>query len=171
MARSGVFTEPSASREAVTALQDLSSPVSAFVRDECVVGPEYEVTKDGLWDAWKRWSERNGRSRPGTKATFGRDLMAAYPTIRTARPRNDGDRVYMYQGIDLTPQFPQPRTTLDRTDQFNSVQHGPRIDRLSSEKALRPDSMSEAIALIEREFDAELVTDGSTFERTRHAPF
>src|SRR5262249_38271078 len=35
----GRFTEPASSRDAIVALQDLVSPVSAFVRDCCEQGP------------------------------------------------------------------------------------------------------------------------------------
>ena len=44
--RKGSFTEPTASKEAILALQDLISPVSAFVRDWCVVGPQHEITTE-----------------------------------------------------------------------------------------------------------------------------
>lgn len=81
----GAFTEPQTSRDAITTLQDITSPVSAFVRDRCIVGPEYEITTDDLWQAWKSWCEDNGR-RPGSKALLGRDLFAAYPAIRKIRP-------------------------------------------------------------------------------------
>lgn len=130
---SGTFIEPASSREAITALQDLTSPVSAFVRDDCVVGPEYEITKQDLWDAWKKWCENNGRNRPGTKATFGRDLMAAYPMITTTRPRDDGQRVNMYQGIDVKPQSPVTPTTPDHTPESTPVRDGQGDHALSPE--------------------------------------
>ena len=98
----GAFIEPTTSRDAITALQDLTSPVSAFARDRCVVGPEYQIEKKELWDAWKRWGEDNGRSRPGTTASFGRDLLAAYPMIVSRRPRDADDRIHVYQGIRLS---------------------------------------------------------------------
>ena len=96
----GAFTEPQTSRDAITTLQDITSPVSAFVRDRCAIGSEHEITTDALWDAWKVWCEDNGR-RSGTKALFGRDLFAAYPMIRKRRPRDDELRVHVYEGIAL----------------------------------------------------------------------
>jgi hypothetical protein len=33
-----------------------------------------------------------GRKDPGTKQTFGRDLKAAIPSLRTTRPRDGDDR-------------------------------------------------------------------------------
>ena len=129
--RKGSFTEPAASKEAILALQDLISPVSAFVRDWCVVGPQHEITTDALFAAWKDWCEQNGRSRPGSKAVFGRDLLAAYPTIRKTRPHEDDRRVYVYQGIALTPQSSGPWTNPDQEPETPTVQAGPSTRALS----------------------------------------
>jgi putative DNA primase/helicase len=71
----GRFVIPESSALAVQELKDLSSPISAFVRERCVVGPDYAETKDVLWTAWKAWCEEEGRS-PGTKAIFGKNLHA-----------------------------------------------------------------------------------------------
>jgi putative DNA primase/helicase len=66
----GYFVTPSAAREAQRHLEDLASPVGAFVRDRCAVGPAFEIDKDALWGAWKAWCLDEGRDRPGTKAVF-----------------------------------------------------------------------------------------------------
>lgn len=124
----GYFVSPESGREAVQQLEDLSSPVSAFVRERCVVGSEEQVPVDDLWDAWKTWCEGEGRHH-GTKAVLGKNLSAAVPTIRRARPRTDGERIYSYLGIgldSLDKQWAGPRTT--RTTRGRSGQrsgHGP----------------------------------------------
>ena len=111
----GAFTEPQTSRDAITTLQDITSPVSAFVRDRCDVGPEHEITTDELWEAWKSWCEDNGKSRVGTKAMLGRDLFAAYPSIRKIRPRDGAERIHLYQGIQLVDlHSPDTVTTYDQ---------------------------------------------------------
>jgi putative DNA primase/helicase len=97
----GYFELPAVSQDAMQRLEDLASPVSAFVRDRCVIDPVREVDKDVLWDAWKDWSVGEGRDRAGTKAVFYRDLHAAYPGIRATRPLVNGKRVHVYVGIDL----------------------------------------------------------------------
>lgn len=97
----GYFVQPDSARDALRRLEDLSSPVSAFARDRCAIGPTHEVEKDTLWDEWKRWSEDEGRSRPGTKTVFARDLHAAFPSIRSTRPSRDGKRIHLYEGIGL----------------------------------------------------------------------
>ncbi len=96
----GYFVPPESAREAIQQLEDLSSPVSAFVRDRCVLSPDQSVAVDQLWEAWKAWCAEDNR-HPGTKAVFGRNLRATAPTIRKARPRDDGDRVHIYEGIGL----------------------------------------------------------------------
>jgi putative DNA primase/helicase len=44
------FTRPIGTEEAIIALQDLASPVAAFVRDRCSPGT-HEITVDHLWSA------------------------------------------------------------------------------------------------------------------------
>jgi putative DNA primase/helicase len=96
----GHFQPPASGQEAVQQLEDLASPVSAFVRDFCTLGADQRVNVDDLWAAWKRWCTMENRS-PGTKVMFGRDLRAAVPTLHKARPREDGDRRMVYEGIGL----------------------------------------------------------------------
>jgi putative DNA primase/helicase len=97
----GRFTEPASSTDAALSLADLASPVSAFTRDCCVIGPEYEVLITDLFTMWKRWCDDNGRDRPGTVQTFGRDLRAVVPGLSTVRPRDGSNRERHYQGVGL----------------------------------------------------------------------
>jgi putative DNA primase/helicase len=97
----GRFTEPAASIEAVRELDELGSPITAFVRDRCTIAPAKAVYVDDLYDAWKSWCAEPGREHPGTKQSFGRDLAAALPGIRVTRPRNNGERLRVYEGIGL----------------------------------------------------------------------
>ena len=97
----GYFVQPDSALELLHELYDLSSPISAFIRDRCYVGPAYRVTVDDLFAAWKSWCEANGRKEAGTIQTFGRDLLAALPRIRKVRPRVADDRYRGYEGIDV----------------------------------------------------------------------
>ena len=94
------FTEPQASADAILALQDLVSPVAAFVRDRCRRGP-YEVPVDDLWTAWKVWAVDNGHAA-GNKQTLGRNLRAAVPGLRVVQPRDGDARLRVYRGLVLT---------------------------------------------------------------------
>jgi len=98
----GKFTRPPGAEEAIVALQDLASPVAAFVRDRCVRGPEHEVEVDELYVAWRAWADDNGHVR-STKQVFGRDLRAAVPGLKVTRPggHSDRDRARVYVGVGL----------------------------------------------------------------------
>jgi putative DNA primase/helicase len=99
----GYFENPTSALEAIQQLEDLSSPISAFIRDRCVIGP-HEVAVQTLWQAWKSWCEDDNR-HPGTEGVFGRDLKAAVPAVRRIRPRDDDTerRPYRYSGVGLRP--------------------------------------------------------------------
>jgi putative DNA primase/helicase len=99
----GYFVQPASAAEAVQTLEDLGSPIGAFLRDRCNVGPEYEVAVDHLFEAWTNWCQNQGRSHPGTAQTFGRDLRAACPTLHIKRPRSANDRIRIYEGIGIKP--------------------------------------------------------------------
>jgi putative DNA primase/helicase len=95
----GYFVQPKAGADALQQLEDVSSPIGAFVRDRCVRGSDATVGVDDFWTAWKTWCEEENR-HPGTKAVFGRDLRAAVPTLRRSRS-GGGSRTYIYSGIRL----------------------------------------------------------------------
>ena len=94
----GHFAMPSSVRDVVQEIEDLSSPVSAFVRESCTVGPAHRVDVESLYSAWKRWCESQGRHAISTKQTFGRDLAAAIAGI--TRRRGSGMQPF-YEGISL----------------------------------------------------------------------
>jgi putative DNA primase/helicase len=93
------FTPLAAADEAITAMRDLASPVAAFVREQCVIGPAHEIAVDNLYTAYKAWAEDNGHTKK-EKHTFGRDLRAAVPQIKVKRPGDRG-RHRTYEGIDI----------------------------------------------------------------------
>lgn len=118
--RRGYFVQPESAREAIAQLEDLGSPVAAFLKERCQVGPQYQVGREKLYDAWCCWCESQGRVHPGTAATFGRDLRAALPEIKTERPRDGETRARYYSGVGLTAEMVQQ--LLD----WKAVQGGPR---------------------------------------------
>jgi len=97
----GHFAQPDAGKDLLGELEDLSSPVGAFVRERCQVGPAHREATSDLFTAWKTWCADNGRKEPGTEATFGRDLRAAVPSIRRVQPRDGKTRFWAYEGIGL----------------------------------------------------------------------
>ncbi len=94
----GRLLQPASAGEMLEDWEDLASPVQAFVRDRCELGPERHVGRRELYDAFVGWCEENGRKHPPDQAGFGRDLHAALPGLRTTQNRREGRR---YVGVDL----------------------------------------------------------------------
>ncbi len=97
----GRLSTPASSEDAVGALQDLVSPMSAFVRDRCETGVGLHIPVDSLFDVWKQWCVEN-EQRVGSVQTFGQKLMAVVPVLRRTRPEaDDGTRYRAYEGITV----------------------------------------------------------------------
>jgi len=101
----GYFIQPEAGKEDAEEMADINSPVSAFVKECCDVGPTLMVDKDELYQAWVEWCTSEGRSFPGTKSTFGKDLRAAVCGLNVYRPRESGSQGANYTGLSLNAQF------------------------------------------------------------------
>jgi putative DNA primase/helicase len=101
----GRFVQPESARQDVELLQDIGSPIGAFIREACVVGPDQSVPCGTLFYQWQRWCSEQGRTRTvGTVQTFASHLYAALPKVTTRRPRrDDGNRNREYVGVGLTP--------------------------------------------------------------------
>ncbi len=99
----GRFQQPESALQLVEGLEDLSSPIGAFIRERCEVGPGYEVPVKDLFAAWKAWCEEKGRKEHGTEQIFGRDLRAALPQLDDRRPRDGEGRTRVYVGLRLAP--------------------------------------------------------------------
>jgi putative DNA primase/helicase len=103
LAARGYFVQPASAKQAVEELSDLASPVGAFVRDRCIVGPHHGVECAVLYVAWTRWCDEQHREHKGTIHSFGRDLRAVVPDLEVTQPRDQrtGERPRYYQGIGL----------------------------------------------------------------------
>ena len=101
----GYFVVPESAREVSSDLLDQTSPIRTFVADMCLVGDQYQCDRDDLYKAWKDWCEEQGRDHPGTKVGFGRQIHAAFPTIKRSQPRESGTRLNLYSGIRLRHDF------------------------------------------------------------------
>ena len=99
----GHFLQPAASAEAVQEIEDLGSPISAFLRTECEIGPEHVCVKAHLYERWREWCQEHGYPRPSNESHFGRDLRAALPTLRVSRPSLPSGRIQQWVGIRVLP--------------------------------------------------------------------
>ena len=92
----GYFEIPQTARTAIRQLEDLASPVKAFLRVRCVVKAGQQVGIDELYLAWAKWQEAHNY-KAMSKPVFGRDIHAACPGVVT-RQRRSGR---YYDGIGL----------------------------------------------------------------------
>lgn len=98
----GRFRQPDSGADSLGEMDDLASPVAAFVRERCNVERMARVTVAELFAEWKRWCESQGRERyVGAAASFGRDLSAAVPGLRRRKLRDGDDRQWAYEGIEI----------------------------------------------------------------------
>jgi putative DNA primase/helicase len=122
----GHFVQPSAARNALQHLEDLASPVGAFVRDRCLVDTEAQVDKVELWEAWKDWCTDEG-AHHGTKSVLIRDLKAAVPGATPRRLGRGEDRRQVVAGIALrstvlnTPDIPDATAENDLASGVSGV--------------------------------------------------
>jgi len=96
----GYFIQPDSAAEAVQDLEDLGSPIGAFLRDCCVVAPGQMVEIERLFEVWTEWRKAHGSDHAGTTQTFGRDLRAAVPGLKRVQPRDETcGRLSLYEGV------------------------------------------------------------------------
>jgi putative DNA primase/helicase len=100
VANANRFTQLPTSDDAILSLRDLASPVAAFVREKCKVGPKETILVDTLYAAYKIWADNNGHPK-SPKHVFGRDLRAAAPSIDRAQLGSTNCRTPAYTGIRL----------------------------------------------------------------------
>jgi putative DNA primase/helicase len=98
----GRLVQPESGKPLVRDVEDLASPVGAFLRERCVVGPEYSVPVAELYGGWRGWCEEHGRREPGTVQSFGRYLRSVVPTLDEQQLRRGGGRIRVYVGLTLT---------------------------------------------------------------------
>jgi putative DNA primase/helicase len=96
----GYFDTPKSSADAVQQLEDLGSPVGAFVRERCIVGAGRTVEIQTLFDSWCDWCRQRNRDH-GNGEQFGKDLHASVPGIKVSQPRTTTGRIRVYDGIGL----------------------------------------------------------------------
>jgi len=94
----GHFVQPTSSREVLTELEHLSSPVRNFLDTMCVVEAGATVRCDGLFHAWQGFCQGNNLYDHGS-AQFGKDLRAAVPGLRVNQQRGAFGRERQYIGV------------------------------------------------------------------------
>lgn len=97
----GRLIQPASGVELHKEMDDMSSPISTFLRDCCIVDPNAMVSKSDLFRAWRAWCEEVNEKNVGVREMFGRNLRAAVPSLQTCQPRGDGRRIESWRGVGL----------------------------------------------------------------------
>jgi putative DNA primase/helicase len=97
----GRFLQPASGQELLDELEDLTSPISAFIAERCTIADGLQVPIGDLYTAWKSWCADRGKDKPGDEQGFGKQVRSAVPSIRTRRLGSDGSRTRVYEGIGL----------------------------------------------------------------------
>lgn len=94
----GYFVLPQSSREAIESLEELASPVRAFVDEECEVDSDAWVEVGFLYERYATWCGQSGMKATG-RSKFSADLISAFPAIRRVRPRDGDSRSRRFVGL------------------------------------------------------------------------
>jgi putative DNA primase/helicase len=102
----GAFVQPASSEEALAELEELGSPIDAFLREHCEKEPGRTVMAANLFSAWESWCiEQRREKQVGNRQTFGRNLRAAFPGVRT-RQQHNHERFYEGIGLKVEGELP-----------------------------------------------------------------
>lgn len=105
MRHEGRLAQPASAGDLTHAMSRLSSPIAAFVEDECELDSSATIAKDELYTRYKRWCEGNDMGRcVNGKEIFGKDLLTAFGQyVSTSKPQVNGARLPSYKGLKLRP--------------------------------------------------------------------
>jgi putative DNA primase/helicase len=96
------FVQPASAAAAQQDFEDLGSPIGAFIRECCTLGPTATCRPDELYARWTSWCGEQNIMHVGTVQTFGRDLRSVVAALKMTYPRNAyGEQERFYQGVGL----------------------------------------------------------------------
>jgi len=99
--RQGAFSTSLAAVDVEREMEELASPVKAFVDTCLILDPDATSTRTELFDAWCLHAKRVGQPK-GTKEVFGRNLKAFLgSSIWETRPRKGRVRERGYRGVKI----------------------------------------------------------------------
>lgn len=101
MRKRGRLLQPVSGQGLADELEEMTSPITQFVDDCCVIDRTADSQVSILFKRWSDWCADNGRDHPGTVQLFGKQLTAAFPSVTKARVVENGERVRKYAGIRM----------------------------------------------------------------------
>jgi P4 family phage/plasmid primase-like protien len=106
----GRFAQPRSASDLTNTITRLSSPVSAFIDDECTLFADGKTEKDELYRRFKEWCVDQDIKWKGSKEVFAKDLFTVCGTkVHSAKLRDGDKRVPTYTGIAVRPGKWQPQ--------------------------------------------------------------
>jgi putative DNA primase/helicase len=100
----GYFIQPISGEMLASELEDLSSPIKAFVKERCEISFDKRVECRALYREYGRWTfeqHQSIASRVPPINLFSRDLRAAVPGLKVSQPRINGKQTRVYEGVGL----------------------------------------------------------------------
>ena len=97
----GYFVQPESANELIQEFEDLGSPEATFLHQRTRTEAGATVSQRDLFNAWVQWCGENGRDRPGTSQTFGRNVRAALPWVTTRQLGPRGQQERCWEGLRL----------------------------------------------------------------------
>lgn len=97
----GHFVQPTSATGQAQKLQDLGSPIEAFIRDRCVTGHGRTVVIAKLFAEYKSWCAERDFEAPPDVQTFGSLLREVQSEIEAKQRRIGGKPIWHYIGIGL----------------------------------------------------------------------
>jgi putative DNA primase/helicase len=97
----GYFLQPTSANELIQEFMDLGSPEATFLRQCTHTKPGATVSQKDLFLAWAFWCQENGRDKPGTAQTFGRNVRAVLPWVTTRSLGGREERERCWEGLEL----------------------------------------------------------------------
>jgi putative DNA primase/helicase len=84
----GYFTQPKSGVGLIEQMEDISSPIGAYVRERVEIEAGRHIPVADLFGDWCQWCDAKKR-QPGDELTFGRNLRTVLPWIETKQRRGD----------------------------------------------------------------------------------
>ena len=101
------FVTPAASRDTVEEMENIASPVAAFVEDELVLGDHtLSVSFNELMIKWVAWNDGAVKDDRNERTGLAMKLKAVLPGVQVERKQVDGRRTQFYYGVTLRNALP-----------------------------------------------------------------
>ena len=85
---------------------DLGSPEGDVLAATDAKQTGSPATQKDLSLAWTFWCSENGRDKPGTAQTFGRNVRAVLPWVTTRKLGGRGEQERCWEGLELLDRLP-----------------------------------------------------------------